>query len=50
MGKKQQVKLHPKGGWLVKGERNEKATVRTDPQKRLLILDNLFKCQNHFPS
>jgi hypothetical protein len=32
MGKNQHVTPHPEGGWQVKGEGNEKATVRTSTQ------------------
>jgi hypothetical protein len=32
MGKNQHVTPHPDGGWQVKGEGNEKATVRTSTQ------------------
>lgn len=30
MGKNQHVTPHKDGGWQVKGENNQKATVRTD--------------------
>ena len=33
MGKNQHVTPHPKGGWLVKGAGNIRATVRTSTQK-----------------
>lgn len=36
MGKNQHVTPHPDGGWQVKGEKNEKATVRTDTQKEAI--------------
>lgn len=36
MGKNQHVTPHPGGGWQVKGERNEKATVRTGTQKEAI--------------
>ena len=36
MGKKQHVTPHPDGGWQVKGEGNERATVRTPTQKEAI--------------
>lgn len=36
MGKNQHVTQHPDGGWQVKGEGNEKATVRTNTQKEAI--------------
>jgi hypothetical protein len=36
MGKNQHVTPHSDGGWQVKGERNEKATVRTGTQKEAI--------------
>lgn len=32
MGKNQHVTPHPDGGWQVKGEKNTRATVRTNTQ------------------
>lgn len=36
MGKNQHVTPHPDGGWQVKGEGNERATVRTSTQKEAI--------------
>lgn len=36
MGKNQHVTPHPAGGWQVKGEGNNKATVRTSTQKEAI--------------
>ena len=36
MGKNQHVTPHPDGGWQVKGEENERATVRTSTQKEAI--------------
>ena len=36
MGKNQHVTPHPDGGWHVKGEGNERATVRTSTQKEAI--------------
>jgi len=34
MGKNQHVVPHPNGGWQVKGEGNNRATVRTSTQRQ----------------
>lgn len=36
MGKNQHVTKHPDGGWQVKGAGNEKATVKTETQKKAI--------------
>ena len=36
MGKNQHVTPHPKGGWQVKGEGNQRATVRTGTQQEAI--------------
>lgn len=36
MGKNQHVTPHPESGWQVKGEGNQRATVRTDTQKEAI--------------
>ena len=38
MGKNQHVTKHPKGGWQVKGEGNNKATIRTSTQKEAISI------------
>lgn len=35
-GKNQHVTPHPDGGWQVKGEGNQKATVKTDTKKEAM--------------
>lgn len=36
MGKNQHVTPHPDGGWQVKGEGNDRATVRTQTQREAI--------------
>lgn len=36
MGKNQHITPHPDGGWQVKGEGNNKATVITDTQQQAI--------------
>ncbi len=38
MAKNQHVLPHPEGGWQVKGEKNEKATVRTETQAEAIVI------------
>lgn len=47
MGKNQHVTPHPDGGWQVKGEGNERATVRTETQKAAIdIAREIARNQN----
>ena len=38
MDKNQHVLPHPEGGWQVKGEKNEKATARTETQAEAIVI------------
>jgi len=36
MGKNQHVTKHPRGGWQIKGEGNQRATARTNTQQEAI--------------